>query len=198
MPRSAEATRRRILNAAYLQFYRKGFGRVGVDEIAHAAKVTKRTLYYHFKSKDELLAAVLESQQSLALSTLRGWTEGLTGDPQQIVEAIFEGLKKWSMKPRWTGSGFTRLAMELADMPGHPARTAAHKHKTLVEKELAGVFNKAGIADAEKKAREISLLLEGTTSLILIHGDRRYADAAAIAGKTLLNSSPRRDRSAGR
>jgi AcrR family transcriptional regulator len=198
MPRSADATRRRILNAAYLQFYRRGYGRVGVDEIAAAAKVTKRTLYYHFRSKDELLAAVLEVQISLALSTFRSWTEKLTGDPQQIVDAIFDGLKTWSAKPRWTGSGFTRLAMELADMPGHPARKAAHKHKTLVEKELVDVLRKAGIASAENKAREIALLLEGTTSLILIHGDPRYADVAATAAKTLLNSSPSRDHSAGR
>ena len=58
MPRHAERTRRRILDAAYELFYRKGFARVGVDEMAAFAGLTKRTLYYHFKSKDELLAAV--------------------------------------------------------------------------------------------------------------------------------------------
>jgi len=188
MPRSADATRRRILDAAYSQFYRKGFGRVGVDEIAAAAKVTKRTLYYHFESKDDLLAAVLDAQHALALATFRRWTEKLKGNANQIVDAIFDDLAQWSTKPRWTGSGFTRLAMELADMPGHPARTAARKHKRLVEEELADVLRKAGVASSEKRAREISLLLEGTTSLILIHGDRQYADAAAAAAKTLLKT----------
>ena len=56
MAQTAERTRARILDAAYGLFYRKGFGRVGVDEIAALAKVTKRTLYYHFTSKDEMLA----------------------------------------------------------------------------------------------------------------------------------------------
>jgi FAD linked oxidases, C-terminal domain/Bacterial regulatory proteins, tetR family len=37
MPRSAKATRRRILDAAYELFYRQGFGRVGVYEIAASA-----------------------------------------------------------------------------------------------------------------------------------------------------------------
>jgi AcrR family transcriptional regulator len=60
VPRNSELTRRRILDEAYELFYRMGFGRVGVDEVAAFAHVTKRTLYYHFRSKDELLAAVLK------------------------------------------------------------------------------------------------------------------------------------------
>ncbi len=191
MPRSADATRRRILDAAYAQFYRKGFARVGVDEIASAAKVTKRTLYYHFESKDELLAAVLEAQHTLALATFRDWAGKLKGNAPQIAESIFADLAKWSAKPRWIGSGFTRLAMELADMPGHPARTAARKHKALVERELAQILRNAGHANSEKAAREIFVLMEGATNLILIHGDRQYAAAAAAAAKTLLGSKAR-------
>src|SRR5262245_8349179 len=70
-PRSANLTRDRVVEAAYRLFYRKGFGRVSVDEIAASAGVTKRTLYYHFKSKDELLASVLEQHSGLALARLR-------------------------------------------------------------------------------------------------------------------------------
>ena len=40
MPRTAQPTRRRILDSAYELFYRKGFSRVGVDEIAAFAGVT--------------------------------------------------------------------------------------------------------------------------------------------------------------
>ncbi|TMJ24875.1 MAG: helix-turn-helix transcriptional regulator, partial [Alphaproteobacteria bacterium] len=52
MPRSGEPTRRRILDAAYKLFRRKGFTRVSMDDIAAATGVTKRTLYHHFTSKD--------------------------------------------------------------------------------------------------------------------------------------------------
>ena len=54
MPRSSTDTRERILQAAYELFYAKGFARVGVDAVAEKAGLTKRTLYYHFKSKDDL------------------------------------------------------------------------------------------------------------------------------------------------
>ena len=46
MPRSADQTRQKILQTAYKLFRRSGFFRVGVDEIANAARITKRTLYY--------------------------------------------------------------------------------------------------------------------------------------------------------
>ena len=54
MPRSSRPTRQRILDAAYALFRRKGFTRVSMDDIAGTAALTKRTLYYHFKSKSSL------------------------------------------------------------------------------------------------------------------------------------------------
>jgi len=68
--RDRSATHRRILDAAYTLFFRNGFARINVDQIAEQASVTKRTLYDHFRSKDELLAAVLEFQHDLALARI--------------------------------------------------------------------------------------------------------------------------------
>jgi AcrR family transcriptional regulator len=186
MPRSAAATRRRILDCAYELFYRKGFGRVGVDEVAAAAGVTKRTLYYHFKSKDDLLAAVLDLHHELALARIRKHHERYSGDGEAIITVLFSELARWSSKPGWTGSGFTRLAMELADMPGHPARGVARRHKTELEAWYAEVLAKAGVASASQRARELVILVEGAAALILIRGDRSYADTAARVAKRLL------------
>ena len=59
MPRPSEPTRARIVQAASALFYNEGIRRVSVDEVAAKAGLTKRTLYYHFKSKDDLVAAYL-------------------------------------------------------------------------------------------------------------------------------------------
>src|SRR5438270_576096 len=104
-----------------------------MDEIAAAATVTKRTLYYHFSSKDSLLAAVLESQHRLALAAFRTFGDNLAGSPEDIVDSLFKDLAVWSDTPRWAGSGFTRLVVELADLPGHPARVIARRHKAMLE-----------------------------------------------------------------
>ncbi len=194
MPRSSEATRTRILDAAYALFRRRGYTRVSMDEIAAATAVTKRTLYYHFRSKDELLAAVLETQHRLALAAFRTFGDSLGGSPETIVDTLFRDLAAWSDKPRWAGSGFTRLVVELADLPGHPARVIARRHKAMLEAHLAELLARANVRSPREIAREIWLLSEGAISLMLVHRDRSYAAAAALAAKKLLrlNSAKRK------
>lgn len=187
MPRtSSERTRRQILDAAYESFYRRGFGRSSVDEIAAMAKVTKRTLYNHFESKDSLLAAVLETQRELSPGRIQKYPERYSGNAERFVSVLFEELRKWSEKPRWAGSGLTRLALELADLPGHPARLVARRHKAEVQDWLASMLQKAGTQRAARQARELQLLIEGANILMLISGDRSYADTAAALARRIL------------
>jgi AcrR family transcriptional regulator len=188
MSRSAEHTRQAIVDAAYLLLRRKGFSRVSLDEIAAAAAVTKRTLYHHFSSKDALVAAVLEAQSALALAAFQTFGRKLSGTPEKIVDELFAELSRWSGKPRWPGSGFTRLVHELADLPGHPAREIARRHKAALEAHLAELLAGAGLAGAPQRSREIYLLAEGAMALILIHEDQAYADAARDAARRLVRS----------
>ncbi len=190
--------RQRILNAAYSEFRRRGFSRVGVDEVAAAAKVTKRTLYYHFDSKDELLAEMLQAQHELVLKSLQELAEQYADEPSVLIEKLFASLTAWSTKPRWAGSGYTRVAMELADLPGHPARIVAKRHKAMLESYLADLLARGGVAEAPARAREVLMLLEGAMALILIHGDPRYGEAAGHAALKLIAGARRPDAKARR
>jgi len=186
MPRHGEETRRKIIDTAYEVFYKGGFARAGVDAIAEAAGITKRTLYYHFDSKDALLAAVLDAQHELVLSRIQRWAKRAHGDPAKAVEILFAEFKAWAKRPGWQGSGFTRATMELADLPGHPARAAASRHKAAVEDWLAGQFADGGIRASRELARQVMLLIEGCHSLVLIHGDVSYVDTASATARLLV------------
>jgi AcrR family transcriptional regulator len=191
MPKPTTSTRERILQAAYELFYKKGFGRVSVDEIAEASGLTKRSLYYHFRSKDELLAAVFERQHDLAFARIRKHEGRYGGNPAHILDMLFSELAKWSAKPGWAGPGFNRMAMELADLPGHPARAVARRHKSEVERWYAEMLGKAEVALPQECARQVALLIEGAAALILIHGDRSYAETASRAAKQLIAGAVR-------
>lgn len=101
---------------------------------------------------------------------------------------------------RGTGPGFARLAMELAGLPGHPARKIAHHHKASRERQLAEALVQQGAHDSAGLAREIWLLLEGAMALALIRGDKAYVEAEASAARKLMKQSGpspgRRDRPA--
>ncbi|TIT50924.1 MAG: helix-turn-helix transcriptional regulator, partial [Mesorhizobium sp.] len=70
-------------------FYAEGIGRVSVDAVAEEAGLTKRTLYYHFKSKDDLIAAYLDGRDQPNLKRMAGWFEAEQGGVDSKVEAIF-------------------------------------------------------------------------------------------------------------
>jgi AcrR family transcriptional regulator len=186
MRRSAEQTRKRILEGAYKLFRRQGYSRVTMDDIAAVAALTKRTLYHHFTSKDQLLANVLEAQHHLALQAFRTFGDRLSGSAEAIVQGMFQALAVWADRPRWAGSGFTRLVIELADLPGHPARVIARRHKAQLERCLAELLGRSGVSQPAELARAVWLLSEGAISLILVHGDRGYSAAASAAAKTLV------------
>jgi AcrR family transcriptional regulator len=192
VPRSAQPTRQRIREGAYRLFRRRGYGRVTMDDIAAEARLTKRTLYHHFGSKDQLLADVLEAQHALALQAFRTFGTQLSGSPEAIVQEMFRALAVWADRPRWAGSGFTRLVIELADLPGHPARLIARRHKAQLELCLADLLGRSGVHRAGELARAVWLLSEGAISLILVHGDRGYSAAAADAATTLVRCHMKR------
>lgn len=178
-------TKGRILSAAYRLFYKQGFSRVSVDTIADLADVTKRTVYYHFKSKDEIVNAVMEVQHLHLMTQYQKWLEPTPRTPREIVIDLFAKLKDWAGSSDWLGSGFSRVSAELAGMRGHPARLAASRHKKAVELWLAERFAAAGVTEAEQLACEIMLLIEGSMSLALIHGEKGYIDAARRAAERL-------------
>ncbi len=188
MPRSRAPTRGRIIDGAYGLFRRKGFARSGMNEIAAASGVTKRTLYQHFESKDALLAAVLDVQHDLAVAAFRSFGDHVSGGPEEFVAAMFADLARWSSQPRWVGSGYTRMVVELADLPGHPAHGLARRHKAVLVDEVASMLERAGCAAPRERARELLILTEGAMMMMLIHRDRAYIDAAACAARRLVRA----------
>jgi AcrR family transcriptional regulator len=187
MRRKSQETRQRIVDAAYGSFWQHGYRRTSMDGIADRAGVTKRTLYAYFRSKDDLLAAVLQHYGELAKARLRHIGDRLPPDRDGLIDSFFGQLAGWAAAtPRWSGSGFTRLVTELGDLPGHPARVIARRAKGTTEAWLAGLLTRARVARPREHAREIMLLMEGAMALMLIHGDRGYIDAAARAAKRLV------------
>ena len=103
--------------------------------------------------------------------------------PPSVVEPTIEALGKANLA---RSRGFTRLVIELADLPGHPARLIARRHKTQLEKCFAELLARSGADRPNELARAVWLLSEGAISLILVHGDRGYSAAASEAALTLV------------
>src|SRR6476646_2685234 len=154
MPRDSSLTRTHIIQAADDLFYGEGIRSASVDAIAERAGVTKRTLYYHFRSKDDLVAAYLAARDQPNLALFRKWFSEAAGGLPAKVEAIFRKLARAARHPKWKGCGFLRTSAELANMPGHPAIRIGAAHKKKFEDWLRATFEAEGIAQASQLSRQ--------------------------------------------
>jgi AcrR family transcriptional regulator len=187
MSETGRSTRERILQAAGKLFYGEGIRAVSVDAVAEKAGLTKRTLYYHFRSKDDLIAAYLEIRDQPNLALFKRWFAETDGDAAAKVEAIFRNLARSVRHPKWRGCGFLRTSVELINLPGHPAMVIGRAHKKRVEDWLCSVFEEANIQrQARQLAQQIILLLDGAFAVVLLHRDPSYMEAAGAAAARLV------------
>lgn len=187
MPDTPALTRDRLIDAAARLFYDEGIRAVSMDAVAEKAGVTKRTLYYHFRSKDDLIAAYLEGRDQPNLKLFQRWFAETEGDVADKVAGIFRNLARAARHPRWKGCGFLRTSVELVALPGHPAMVAARAHKTRVEAWLREVLGAAH--NAPELARQIVLLLDGAFAVVLLHRDPTYMETAADAATALIRNA---------
>lgn len=186
MQRDRQSTRDRIIAAAARLFYNEGIRAVSVDAVADKAGITKKTLYYHFASKDELIAAYLQSQDQPTLDLYARWfseTDGTAGDK---VRGLFSNFGRATDTLRWKGCGFLRTTAELAGTPGHPAIKVGAAHKKRFEAWLSGELRELGVPNAEAVARQVVILLDGASTVMLIHRDVSYIDAAGKLAAMLV------------
>ena len=185
-PRPAVPAREKIIDAANTLFYSEGIRAVSVDAIAEKAGLTKKTLYYHFTSKDDLVAAYLTARDQPNLKLYESWYGKAEGSVADKVAAIFTNLARSAKHPKWKGCGFLRTAAELANMPGHPAMKIGAAHKKKFETWLAGIFAAERARDPLALARHIVILLDGVFATLLVHRDPAYALSAAEAARALV------------
>lgn len=191
MPRSGAKTRQGIIAAANKLFYLYGIKATSLDTIAEKAGVTKRTLYYHFQSKDDLVAEYLAARDQPNLRAFQRWFNEEPGSLPERVTAIFDGAADAVSHVKWRGCGFQRTVGELANKPGHPAFRAASAHKKKVESWLASEFEQSGLPQPGDTACQVALLLEGAFAAMLIHRDRAYVAQAGRAAATIVQSASR-------
>src|SRR5207237_8628920 len=96
-------TRQRLPAAAGEGFYAHGIRNSSVDEVAQRAGLTKRTLYYHFPSKDALAAAYVQQRSDLSLARQIGAASSVAGPFAAQVAAPLAALA--ASAPRGGGHG---------------------------------------------------------------------------------------------
>jgi AcrR family transcriptional regulator len=179
--------RERLLTAARVLFAREGITATGVAELCVEARVSKRSLYMHFASKDELVAAYLSE---------------LAADPGYPPHAV---LTRADLAPRarllelyttladgprpLRGCPFVNAGTELAH-PNHPARPIIVTYKEEFADRLSALAREAGARGSERVGRQLALLYDGAAAEVaLSNSPEPAAEAQALAAALLRTAA---------
>jgi AcrR family transcriptional regulator len=184
----ASTRRDRLIDTALDLFYRDGFHATGIDKILAVAGVAKMTLYKHFKSKDELILAVLRRRDERFRNWFMRAVEQRAKAPRERLLALFEVLDDWLSGRDFSGCMFANAAAEYARRDD-PIHVTCAEHKRLILGYVQGLAAAAGAKDPETLAQGLGLLMEGAIVMAHTAGQPDAARQARKAAEVLVEQA---------
>jgi AcrR family transcriptional regulator len=184
---AAQPARERILDTAFRLFYAHGPRGVGVDTVIAESGVAKATLYKHFPRKDDLVLAYLDKVDQGWFGQLRAAARAAGDDPREQLVGMFDALGTAARRDGYHGCAFINTAAESDTGSDVHARTVEHKH--MVRAWVTDLARRAGAADPDQLARQLTLLIDGGLSAGVLDADPVAPAAARAAARTLVDAS---------
>jgi AcrR family transcriptional regulator len=150
----------RILRTASELFYREGAHAVGVDLVVERAGVAKTSLYRHFRTKDDLIAAFLQREDEEFWQHWDAVASRHRDDPQAELDAHMTWIAERMARENYRGCPQLNMAAEFPDAE-HPARLVATSHKEELRRRLRGIAERLRVRRADALAAQLLLLVNG-------------------------------------
>lgn len=177
--------REQVIDMAMKLFYRDGFNATGVDKITAESGVTKKTIYSYFKSKDELILAVLRRRDELFRNYFMRTVEHLGETPVERLNAVFDVLNEWLNSEDFCGCMFINAAAEFSKQDNRCHMVCA-EHKRLMADYVRELAKAAGANDSAALSAELSLLIEGAIVQAHVYGDKQAGLRAKRMAQTFI------------
>lgn len=170
---TAKSTRDRIVKAADDLFYRQGFEHTSFADIADAVQISRGNFYHYFKTKDEILDAVINERLAKTRMMLERWeVEGET--PEDRIRSFIYILIANRSDIRRYGCPVGTLCSELAKL-NHSSQGEANKLFTLFRIWLRRQFTLLGRdADADQLAMHLLARSQGVSTLASAFRDEAF------------------------
>jgi AcrR family transcriptional regulator len=164
---------------------RRGVRDVGVEEVIATAGIAKATLYRHFRSKNDLVLAVLEHREQV-------WTLGLVeaearrrgSTPEERLLAVFDVFDEWFRSDGFDTCTFVNVLLEMG--PAHVLGAASIRHLQNIRAMIAQLATEAGLRDPEAFARSWHILMKGSI-VSAAEGDTDAALRAQAMAASLID-----------
>lgn len=164
-----------IVEAADRLFYRQGYEHTSFADIAREVQISRGNFYYHFRTKDEILDAVIQVRLAHTRQMLSLWES--EGDrPEDRIRSFIHILTVNQAKILRYGCPVGTLCSELAKL-GHPSQADANKLFTLFRVWLRHLFVQLGrTQDADDLAMHLLARSQGVATLANAFHDQHFVE----------------------
>ena len=177
-----------LLDTALELFYQHGIHATGISQIIAEAGVSRMTLYKHFRSKEELVRAVLERHDVRLREWLAAAIERHARAPEERLLAIFDAFAEQCRQADFRGCPFVKAAGEYPDLDD-PIHQISKRHQEMVEAHVSGLAAQTGVAEPDVLAKQLCLLLQGAVVSAQVRGDLGAVLEARRAAETLVRAA---------
>lgn len=172
---SDKGTRERIVEAADELFYQQGYDQTSFADIANAVQISRGNFYYHFKTKDDILQAVIDKRLTSLRSMLLQWDQELP-DPATRIGRYIDILITNQANIKHYGCPVGTLCSELAKLR-HASKAEASALFTLFRDWLSQQFQLLGHhTDAESLAMHLIARGQGISTLANAFHDEAFLE----------------------
>ena len=182
------AKRQQLVDTAIDLFNAHGFHGVGIDRIAEAAHVSKKTMYHHFRSKEELILAALRHHDGLFRNNFMKAVEAAGATPRERLLAIFDVAQAWFSDNKFYGCMFINAVGEYSD-PETPIRDACKDFKRQLLAFIVELASEAEVENPGELAATLAILLEGAIVTAQVSGRPDAASTAREAAAVLIEQA---------
>lgn len=170
---SDKTTRDHIIEAADQLFYQQGYEHTSFSDISDTVQISRGNFYYHFKTKDEILDAVINLRLANTRNMLEQW-EIKGENPEDRIRSFIHILIVNRAKIKRYGCPVGTLSAELAKLD-HASQADANKLFTLFRTWLRREFTLLGRkADADALAMHLLARSQGVATLANAFYDEKF------------------------
>ena len=180
--------RREIVEAANRLFYQRGYNQTSFSDIAQASWIPRGNFYYYFKTKDDILAAVIDVRIESIRAMLAAW-DAAEQNPRLRLKQFAQMILGSEKDLLRYGCPMGSLNIELGK--AQPALKAkAKKMFDLFIDWLTTQLAAMGQQNAGRVAMDVMARAQGVAVMTQVYGDRNYLLAQLAEFDAWIESLP--------
>lgn len=178
----------KILQTARRLFCQVGIHATGIARIIEKSGVSRRSLYTHYGSKENLLKAVFEAEANIWFRWFDCDLPQMECSPTERILALFDLMRDWFDSKNFYGCVFINAVAEHEKSNGW-IQEVANSHREKITAKLQAMVAASGAQNPEMVTEKLNLLIDGTIVTAMVTANSEIAHIGKLAAGDILRNA---------